>query len=766
MISIKKYGKAASFALAALLSVRSIESRTFETPLPYMTGYFYPDLSNPRPVGDKNTDLTIMATAQLALYNRYANEAFGCASMSDKHDLAYLFHGKDSFVLSELFEDAKSPADQWKKYVDNVTAYPEYSLEEHGAVLGFAAQAQTCCGERDVRFHLNARLPIKSLEIMNSKGFDTLETNLAGIPASILADTLTFDSTNQTFAARLSYLWNKDIIDFDSDTPNNYYVTNRFVNIAAADATVAIAAPVEITMASILGGKVLHGNTTNIVVANYASGNAPFQINPTTTINVDVLPVELYSTSQNKNLITTTGQISLSTAPAIITKEKATAAIHVAQITDGKEAVAYNISNGRTFDIVGTPGPSAFSQFASKNTDFQTPPVFLVKSDTMPSTISYSKAPQAHVPNSTTGTYADYVFDTTSSVEFVKNDLGYYTKVKVEDGGVNSLSVEDTTAAKPGVLWYTEDYTPLATGLTNGSLGDDVFVVTSLDQDGNPTPASKQIFTAISDQVIQDVNAQAENAILFSNNFLNGYFVNGLDPAAELKPVRLHNWNSFKKQGLGDLDVELGVGSTWLCGDLLTDLLLGVVVPTGSMIDQSKNYLAMPLGNNGHYEVRAGLQGTYDFNDWASLSAYGSYSWGLPAYEDLIPSFKGATAFGLIPSLTKAEVSWQQLLINADIMMYPYYCCGVDFGYQFLWKREDKFCKCSVTTNNGIDYQQTIDFDVMKPYSKRIAHKLKMSLFCDASDSCQLSMGLTQVIGGKNVAIEKDYFISLMVVFD
>lgn len=771
MMSIKKYGKVASFGLTALLSIGNIESRIFETTLPYMTGYFYPDLSNPKQNTDDESNESnslMILSGQFALYNRYANEAFGKYNINDKQNLSYLFNGKDDFIMSELFQDGEAPQEELVKYFDNITLYPEYSLEEHGAILGFAAQAETCCANRDIRFHFNARLPIKTIEIQNPKGLEAIQSNVeAAVTAANntsgntdLKTSVTLDSTNKTFVASLSYLKDKGIIDIKNGNPSNNYVINPFAEINASDEKDGTTStPIKIKIDTILSGKIIKGDVSKIVLNNAAGTD--FALKPSVTNGLTVLPLDLYSINSNKDFYIVGTDLSLSTSPAILTTKKTTEKVQVGNVIDGKNITitssnAIPITSGIDIDILGHPAKSTYSQFNNSYVDFQNPPVYVVKSTNIPTTTFYKFAPVEHIPDANTGTYPDYQFNVTPDVAFVKSDSTFNTTIKPSTTtGLSNFS--SVVTDKPGIFWSTEDYTDMP--------ADDIYIITSLDQNYNPTTASKLIFEKINDQLIADTTEEEVIDIIFTDNFLNGSYTSG--SVSSSTSTTKANWNSFKKQGLGDLDLEIGVGSTWFCGNLLTDLLFGIVIPTSAIIDNPiNNYLAVPLGNNGHYEIRGGLQGTYEFNDWASLSTYGAYSWALPAYEEIIPSFKGATAFGLLPTKTKAEISWQQLVVNADLMMYPYYCCGIDLGYQFMWKREDKFCGCFKTANNGVGDLQTIDFDVMKPYTKRVAHKLKMSLFCDASDFCQFSMGLAQVLGGKNVALEKDYFISLMVLFD
>lgn len=236
-----------------------------------------------------------------------------------------------------------------------------------------------------------------------------------------------------------------------------------------------------------------------------------------------------------------------------------------------------------------------------------------------------------------------------------------------------------------------------------------------------------------------------------------------------LKAQQLSFCAGGRQRGLGDLDLEWYIGYQHECddwwGDFWGEFLLGLRLPTGKKVTNPLLLAAMPTGNNGHVEIRPGL--FLGFDRWENVKIHSrlTYSWVLSHIEHLPAAFKGATIMNIGPDVP-GRVSWRYFWGNVvATIVHP--CnrdIGMTIGYEAYVKSCDhiSFCNTEAVDFNG--QTKPLDASVLARNSHRVAQNISAELFCRAQ-CCQLFLGFSQVIAGKNVTRDTDMYIGLEVSF-
>lgn len=223
------------------------------------------------------------------------------------------------------------------------------------------------------------------------------------------------------------------------------------------------------------------------------------------------------------------------------------------------------------------------------------------------------------------------------------------------------------------------------------------------------------------------------------------------------------NFCNGRTKGIGDVDFEFYVGHH--CDCAFAELQLGVRVPTGRKLNDPRQLILQPGGNNGHVELRPGLVLGTSYFDWMRLKLDVTYSFVLKKTEILPASFTGATVRNIGTSVPGC-VSWSYFLGDFDITFVnpcnP--CMGVSVAYQPYVKKHDKICFECTEVVDFIGNVQTVDATILRADSKRIAHTIRTELFYNG-DCYNLFLGFAQVVAGQNVTRDTDFYLGGFVTF-
>jgi hypothetical protein len=293
-----------------------------------------------------------------------------------------------------------------------------------------------------------------------------------------------------------------------------------------------------------------------------------------------------------------------------------------------------------------------------------------------------------------------------------------------------------------GAFAANTDYTPFATNTTAQS---QLFVVPTLKADG--TIGDAQVKTAIEQAVLPFQNG---GKLLTVQGFL---FSQGID------------FYNGRSQGLGNMDFELYLGTTWGCdGRWRTDLRLGVTPPTGKKLHTSNNVIMLAPGNDGHTEVFIGAAAGWDMLYWLKIMADATYTSVLKSHEQVAAAFKGATVKNLGPSLD-AQVKWGYFVGHALAAFYAYDCAAFNAEYELYYKQRDKI---TFDQNTATDWAgktgQALDSSVVTKHTEDIAHKLRGGLLLKTG-TWEVGGCLSYVIAGKNVPREMEWDVRFAITF-
>lgn len=217
--------------------------------------------------------------------------------------------------------------------------------------------------------------------------------------------------------------------------------------------------------------------------------------------------------------------------------------------------------------------------------------------------------------------------------------------------------------------------------------------------------------------------------------------------------------------GQGDLRFELYGGySNWQrC--YFVNGLLGFVAPTGKRLKDANRVLAQTTGNNGHFEVKVGVEGGWQPLVWFALDAELAFNHAFKRTEKKAAPFKGATARNLGPTID-ADVSWSYFVGHLDFTFFN--PCNSDlglvFGYELFAKGKDSVTLCETTAKTFFDVTAELDPEILEKRTNAQTHKLRGEIFY-RNFYFEIFAGASQVLAGKNAMKETEAHIGFMVLF-
>ncbi|MCK5632714.1 hypothetical protein KAH94_03125 [bacterium] len=247
----------------------------------------------------------------------------------------------------------------------------------------------------------------------------------------------------------------------------------------------------------------------------------------------------------------------------------------------------------------------------------------------------------------------------------------------------------------------------------------------------------------------------------------------------------IHFCQTEKNIGVGDFDIDLyanyDIRDNWW-----TKVFFGVVMPTGKKLDDPGLLLAQPTGNNGHFEIKVGLQSGYKPGRWFAIHADAFYNHVFSASEWRAAAFKGATVKNIGPKV-QAKVKWGYFTGHIDATFFhpENQNLGFSLGYEAYVKRCDKitFCgKCGIPglSSDGTMMKELeiagpcglvggdalngeakeLDTTVLAKDTKRVSHKIRGEIF-HRWNYCELFAGASHVLAGKNIMKESEVHFGL-----
>jgi len=700
-------------------------------------------------------------------YGRNINQAYRSGVSSQTTDLSYLFHGSEHFNFVDIFSDVMALEDfPLSGSLDTVSVKPTYTYRENGCIFGVSAEKKYDISSHECRIRFEGYLPVKQISLEHTNGYNALSVDELSVPAekSGLGIDIREENGYEVFAAKITSLQDQKILNVVNRPNLYYYVIQKNLSVVKSGADTS-----SMTLDEISKGNVMVNNSSAIskapatacsVDANTVTvgGNS---YTPTGNFSETgcLVPVEIYRDPVANTMTCSINNVDCSVYPVIKTVLKINPSPNqLVSVSCTTEKVFGNVTEHPSIAILAIP------TFKEKPTDssnkgypvsFRVPPVLIQYVDQGDGTgnifpDTYGK--QLSIPD-------DLPLDDGSG----KYEDNYRTNVATNVNFLTSTGNFEKDAAKVpvGVFWYQTGYGVIA-NLQSEALPN-MYITTSLDSQGIPTPESQLILEYLKDFVVEEADDKNLATIETAREIIQGWFVNGVVAGTKIeRPSELWNWDSFNNAGIGDCDLRFLFGSKWRDGGLVADFLIGLIAPTGNENTNSSNYLAVPLGNNGHFECRIGAQGMADINYFLKFIGFGYYALTLPSLEMIIAPFKGASVYGLQSVYVPAKISWQSMVLSGDLLFFASEQASLAFKYQYNKKWQDSIHMVTDSCWDSIGNKEVLDVALPTKMSKKTAHKIGFEISNQLQQECVVSLGGSSTIAGSNSGREFDLFFSIM----
>lgn len=296
-------------------------------------------------------------------------------------------------------------------------------------------------------------------------------------------------------------------------------------------------------------------------------------------------------------------------------------------------------------------------------------------------------------------------------------------------------NAQGTSDAQRSRFDASVDYTTLS---TDRKQQETLFVVPSLQ--GTQTTAASRVIQQHVNELIPCFDTEAEN--IFKRCGI-----------------------SFASQcikGMGDFDTEI-FGGYYFSPSLYGEAFAGITWPTGKLSDHPLQVFRQPLGNNGHYEYKLGIQTLWQPNGYAAFK--GDLSWHSiqRSSECVATPFFGAQVKNIGRPLT-VEIAWDYMLLHADLIFTPLAYTGLQIGYELYHKRPDEIYWFESFATDCVGKRNLIDSRVLSCTTNVTSHKIRAEAFwfCDTFD---IFGGGSVVFAGRNAPKERDWHVGIIIYF-
>lgn len=257
---------------------------------------------------------------------------------------------------------------------------------------------------------------------------------------------------------------------------------------------------------------------------------------------------------------------------------------------------------------------------------------------------------------------------------------------------------------------------------------------------------------ADNDRRLTGVNAQTIDRML--QDRLRAFNIDALNYLANNGFV----FDSYKKSGLGDIDVDLFYEHMFSkC--MIAELFLGVRFPSGTTKNSCNNpYRAIAkLGNGEHFEIKLGANFAWDACKWFSLKLDAYYSFVLESKEQRAAVFAGSTAKNIGPCVD-ADVDWGYFVGRLDFQFVHPKTCRLStlMGYEFYYKTEDHLTFKNSTATSWLGTVAALDSKLARKNTESISHKARMESTWKPNKWLELFIGGAVTFAGQNVFRDMD----------
>ncbi|HEV2916356.1 MAG TPA: hypothetical protein VGW78_01270 [Candidatus Babeliales bacterium] len=234
--------------------------------------------------------------------------------------------------------------------------------------------------------------------------------------------------------------------------------------------------------------------------------------------------------------------------------------------------------------------------------------------------------------------------------------------------------------------------------------------------------------------------------------------------------------DSFANQtesGIGDLDIDTFI-RYYPCDDmqLLLEGFIGFRFPTAQSTNP-RAIFALPLGNNGHAEVKVGTHARWQPSDWFVANIDLLYAKVCSAQKKVAAPFRGSVVKNLGPLLC-ANVGWNYTQGHADATWYLVRtrCINSYFhlGYELYYKAQDHICFNQFFARDCFGVRQPLNPCLLTRRTKQLSHKVYGDLALEWQPAQWVKTilfgGFNTVVSGNNVPKEHGFQIAVQLLME
>jgi hypothetical protein len=263
------------------------------------------------------------------------------------------------------------------------------------------------------------------------------------------------------------------------------------------------------------------------------------------------------------------------------------------------------------------------------------------------------------------------------------------------------------------------------------------------------------------------ITQDAEDIYTAINNLINTEFLVSQTASQFFLDKGIDFAGYSRNVGIGDLATEVYVGYGYK-DNWFFDGIFGLQFPTGKRQKSSNDVYFKPTGNNGHVEIKLGIDTGWMVCPWFAFEFDLAYHHACKRAEKRAASFEGATIVNIGPELT-ANVSWNYFVGRIDLnFFHPHNPdLGFTFGYELFAKGHDKveFAHDQRTVTDLLGRpNQPLDAENYERRTNALSNKLRAQIF-NRWNYFELFAGGSQVVAGRDVMRETEAHIGLVVYF-
>lgn len=223
--------------------------------------------------------------------------------------------------------------------------------------------------------------------------------------------------------------------------------------------------------------------------------------------------------------------------------------------------------------------------------------------------------------------------------------------------------------------------------------------------------------------------------------------------------------------GQGDLFTEAYGGyksPIWLLYGIF-----GLRFPTGVKTDKVNRIFLQSTGNNGHVELKLGIDGGWKVCRWFAFELDVAYHHAFNHTEQRAAPYQGATVKNIGPAVG-VDISWDYVTAHANLnFFHPHNAdLGCLFGFDFMAKSNNSACiKCPPpvdllgTPQDMLPPQdQGYDLSLLTNHTNTMTLKLRGEVF-HRWNFCEITAGAGEVVAGRNAMKESEAYLGITVYF-